>query len=221
MRRRSLQLGLLLLAGAAVNMAVAWGCVAFAPFVFSTTKWDKNLPQANRDDFRWLAVAQYKTPSGAAVLYSLGTGFGIETRMYMACVSSENSEPLWRLGDLQIVPVRTRAGWPFYSLHGGIVNHMGTVRRVDALELPDSLASKAHNADRRLPLAPLWPGFAINTLFYAAILWVLFIGPFKLRRRRRLRHGLCPACAYPVGVSEACTECGKPVQPRTGTGQAA
>ncbi|MCZ6655485.1 MAG: hypothetical protein O7D91_20955, partial [Planctomycetota bacterium] len=27
-----------------------------------------------------------------------------------------------------------------------------------------------------IPLRPLWPGFAINTIFYAAILWLLVCG---------------------------------------------
>jgi hypothetical protein len=61
---------------------------------------------------------------------------------------------------------------------------------------------------RDFPFRPLWPGFAINTLFYAAILWLLFAAPFVLRRWRRVRRGLCPACGYPVGTSPVCTECG-------------
>jgi hypothetical protein len=55
---------------------------------------------------------------------------------------------------------------------------------------------------------PRWPGFAINTVFYAGVLWLLFAAPFALRRRRRTKRGLCPKCAYPVGSSEVCTECG-------------
>jgi predicted amidophosphoribosyltransferase len=62
-----------------------------------------------------------------------------------------------------------------------------------------------------LPLLPIWPGFAIDTLFYAAILWGLFAAPFALRRRRRIKRGLCPKCAYPVGESDVCTECGEPL----------
>ncbi len=58
---------------------------------------------------------------------------------------------------------------------------------------------------------PLWRGFAINTVFYAALLWLMFAAPFALRRSIRRRRGLCPACAYPVGASDVCTECGKPV----------
>jgi len=53
-----------------------------------------------------------------------------------------------------------------------------------------------------------FPGFAINTIFYAAILWMLFAGQRALRRKRRLKRGQCPACAYPVGSSAVCTECG-------------
>ncbi len=51
-------------------------------------------------------------------------------------------------------------------------------------------------------------GFTINTLFYAAIFWLLIPGPFALRRFQRVRRGLCPKCAYPMGESSVCTECG-------------
>ena len=56
---------------------------------------------------------------------------------------------------------------------------------------------------------PIWPGIAVNTVFYAAIIWLVILGPFALRRYLRRRRGLCPACAYPMGESDVCTECGK------------
>ena len=59
-----------------------------------------------------------------------------------------------------------------------------------------------------LPARPLWPGFAINTLFYATILWLLAWGASAFRRFLRVRRGLCPKCAYPMGESSVCTECG-------------
>ncbi len=59
------------------------------------------------------------------------------------------------------------------------------------------------------PLRPLWPGFAVNTLFYAAVLWLLILGPFALRRFIRVKRGLCPKCAYPMGELAVCSECGK------------
>ena len=64
---------------------------------------------------------------------------------------------------------------------------------------------------RHVPSHCIWSGFAINTVFYAAILWLVCAAPFALRRWRRIKRGLCPACAYPVGASDTCTECGKPL----------
>ncbi len=70
---------------------------------------------------------------------------------------------------------------------------------------------------RFLPLRPLWPGFAVNTIFYATILWLLIPGPFILRRFLRLRRGLCPKCAYPMGESAVCTDCGGELPKRART----
>ncbi len=56
---------------------------------------------------------------------------------------------------------------------------------------------------------PLWPGFAINTLFYATLLWLLIPGPFALRRFIRRKRAQCPACGYPAGESAVCSECGR------------
>ena len=42
-------------------------------------------------------------------------------------------------------------------------------------------------------------------------MWLLFAAPFALRKRRRIKRGLCPKCAYPVGTNERCTECGATV----------
>ena len=57
-------------------------------------------------------------------------------------------------------------------------------------------------------------GFSINTLFCAAFLWTLLCGPSMVMRHYRIRRGLCPKCAYPMGGTELCTECGKPLPGR-------
>lgn len=62
-----------------------------------------------------------------------------------------------------------------------------------------------------LSLSPIWPGFAINTVLYAATLWVMLAARGRVRRWRRIKRGWCPACAYPVGESATCTECGKAI----------
>ncbi len=71
--------------------------------------------------------------------------------------------------------------------------------------------------DGDVPIQPIWPGFAVNTVFYAAALWLLIPGPFVLRRVIRVRRGLCPKCAYPAGDSAACSECGKALPGRAAT----
>jgi hypothetical protein len=56
----------------------------------------------------------------------------------------------------------------------------------------------------------MWPGFTINTIFYAALLWVLWILSAKIRRMVHIRRGCCPACGYKIayGVGPKCSECG-------------
>ncbi len=65
-----------------------------------------------------------------------------------------------------------------------------------------------------ISLDPVWLGFAIDTIFYAVILWAILAMTFALRRQQRLGRNLCAACAYPIGVSPVCTECGATVTAR-------
>jgi hypothetical protein len=82
---------------------------------------------------------------------------------------------------------------------------------------------------RVLPYRVIWPGFAINTVFYAAMLWLLWIArrtPGKIRRfiivRGRVSRGRCPACGYKIAPGTAaaspggpCSECGAAQQQKT------
>lgn len=85
-----------------------------------------------------------------------------------------------------------------------------TAPAVVAPPLTVSVAPR-QKADHLLPLRPMWPGFAINTLAYAVAAWLLsLMFAIVMRTQRRLRHR-CGHCAYPVGVSPVCTECGRRV----------
>lgn len=59
---------------------------------------------------------------------------------------------------------------------------------------------------RVIPLRPVWQGFIINTIFYAALIWL------PLFARKRLRHyrGRCVNCAYDLRGNHlaGCPECG-------------
>lgn len=61
-----------------------------------------------------------------------------------------------------------------------------------------------------LPVHVLWPGFAVNTAFYAAIVWLLSLLPFTVRRLVRRKRGLCINCGYDLRgeFSSGCPECG-------------
>jgi hypothetical protein len=91
-----------------------------------------------------------------------------------------------------------------YSVRGGmLVQKAPPVFKVSSL--------------RAIPFIPIWPGFALNTLFYAALAWGLWQLPLAIRRRRRRTTGRCVACGYDlkglaVGAAgepgHVCPECG-------------
>jgi hypothetical protein len=90
---------------------------------------------------------------------------------------------------------RVDCGWPSYSVGVDLV-----------------LATTTGQPFRYEEFRPLWPGFAINTIFYAAMLWLLWIAPGKIRRFIRVRGHRCPACGYQIdsapGIGPVCSECG-------------
>jgi len=59
----------------------------------------------------------------------------------------------------------------------------------------------------QLPLLP-------PALFFTLLLSIHLLTPW-IKRRHRLRHGLCPTCAYDLRASQhRCPECGTPIQSR-------
>lgn len=81
----------------------------------------------------------------------------------------------------------------------------GIVR--EGIELPRFFADPNLN-ERRIPLDPISGGLARSVPLYSVVAILLLVLLGYLRRGVRVRRGQCPACAYPVGPSEVCTECG-------------
>ena len=79
-----------------------------------------------------------------------------------------------------------------------------------SVAVPKKLGPLRLPADRRLPVHPIWIGFIIDSIFYAAILWILTLNAALLNRYRRLVRGRCPNCGYDLRGDSGggCSECG-------------
>jgi len=107
-------------------------------------------------------------------------------------------------------------GWPWRSVWRGELitlgrNMTGFTRASRASWTVPQSAAKVLGVSH-LPLGVRPVGFVANTAVYAVVLGVLAMVPGRVRGWWRVRRGRCRACAYPVGVSPVCTECGAGVR---------
>ena len=202
---------LLLAAGAALNGAVAWGSVYFVDMESSQGKWASDRGwvayrlDATASERLHLSYNNLQNTSHPPENVEFGDAVGGWAKIAFLDADSEKNGLIWCNGQA--------AGFPMLSIWG--MEHTLSRSSSNAPEQRLHWAledSPPGSVDRHLlPLQPIWPGFAINTLFYAGVLWVLFAAPFALRRMIRKRRGRCPHCAYPIGTSNVCTECGAAV----------
>jgi hypothetical protein len=215
-RTRSIitRLVVFLLLGAVVNVAVAWGCMVTWPArVYN----ENDLIDVAKNPATELLVSTWNIdePLRRAEIKSFAesrVGWIQYTAEYFPDWDSSNP-----VDDLSWFIV-LEAGWPARSLRGDFRAPPGVdAEFCYALMIPDGWRPAYGRITlwSYFPILPIWPGFAINTFFYAAILWLLFAFPFALRRWRRVRRGLCATCSYPVGASDVCTECGAAIRSRT------
>ncbi len=205
MKRRIFIAAIFVLAGAVVNVAVAW--------IFAFV--DRPLSRPDADLTTRLTRIAYSDVICVHEIRAHGT---LRVLCYrFADTSNDATSSLEQLlpvpliaSPLDLQPdtfVLHRAyGWPLLSLA-----HMPGAKSSLNVRPTRLLINRSSTP----PLRPLWPGFALNTLFYATVLGLLIPGPFALRRFIRRRRGLCTKCAYPMGESDVCTECGTALPGRT------
>jgi hypothetical protein len=182
------------LAGAVITVAVAWGCAIWGREKrngpeLSDVAWSMRLP-----DWPELATHSYWSSTPGLVLgFEIG-GFrhgGPQDRIYRIAT--------------------TEAGLPLLSMRGYSANWISTKTRPFGPVLRRGWHLETEGFyGRDLPVVPVWPGFALDTAFYGAIVLALWSAPGVIRRRTRKRRGRCPACGYDLRGSAGgpCPECG-------------
>ena len=189
MKRTIFTIFLFLLLGAIVNVAVAWG---------------NSLGHQLRLQLAPLMSITPPTPGPTRATSDPPQLFSIHNEQWFASRMEQFED-----ASTTLLISHFRSGWPLLSLHGAICT-----------DAAGPHPNPPHTLIRLggggifclLPVVPLWPGFIVNTLFYALILWLLIPGPFILRRHIRVKRGCCPKCGYDLRGAPSggggCPECG-------------
>jgi hypothetical protein len=226
-KRRITKLVVFLFFGAVVNVAVAWGCV-YLPARYHTLPQYKNGFTIHGTGFNdWWVES-----GGAGGFGNVSSAWTNGISTIKGVVPDEQAEtilPNWARFAYpsgtyppasDIMRLVYGRGWPCLSLWSGRevvfptvgVTVGNSVSITKGFLFPGEGTKPFSNyADVRvLPLAPIWPGFAINTIFYAALLWMLWLSPFVIRRVIRHKRGQCIKCGYDLGGTSGggCPECG-------------
>ena len=219
MKHRLLKLGVFLLLGAITTILISWVLTFVNPFTMGRheTASDHFGPHYR---FWWIEISS--NPFGQHVRSSWVSGkiagsFSRTRKVPQELVPTwcQIIRPDFPDGPSFSRDVEAEAtGWPMLAMlslrlqdHSVDTSH-GERSVVQGIQIGHSPAQWSNPNARLLPVVPICSGFAIDTLFYAATLWLLFAAPFSFRRWRRARRGLCQKCAYPIGSSAVCTECG-------------
>ena len=204
MKLRALKLLLLLLAGAIINVGVAWGCA----FQEHPERTDGFYTNAGWCFIHWVQNGRVRRCYARYPFADVAWEERPDLSPPWASTSRELDEPAHE----RAMWVEDAAGWPLLSVVGRCRLRpqslwVESTRHALLLEPTMPVSPKMV----MLPYWPIWPGFAINTIFYAAVLWVLFAVPGRVRRWRRIKRGQCASCGYSLRGTphnEKCPECG-------------
>lgn len=192
-KRAVLRLVVFLLSGAAASIVVANACSLWSPIR------EGDLPRQSRG-FGW-----GRDLSGEAQAFTrIDAGFGYAEHVDMLIGLT--------IADLPWDATR-EAGWPCACVialpydEGSPNIHVG-------LPVPRDWKWLGARPGRRIMLEPRWLGLVIDSGMYALLFSVCLFGVRRQRVRRRAKRRSCVTCAYPVGTSPVCTECGAPVKPK-------
>jgi hypothetical protein len=228
-RRIIVRACILLVLGAIINVAVAWGCAALnrptrvSLSVVANLQHREGTESWQGRSYRgwgrlWISITRQRS--------------NLPTHHPWLIAMKRSQERAWNLKDGQLIDdllpawceLRYRelpeeswvaamqtvnaTGWPMLTLWSERSGTGPTIKNVSLALLGGLELNQGKQID--LPIRVIWPGFAINTVLYATILWVLFGTPGAVRRRLRNKRGQCASCGYSLreSVSDKCPECG-------------
>jgi hypothetical protein len=106
------------------------------------------------------------------------------------------------------------SGWPLCALRCDVVLTSSGVEPASSVAGGIRVQSGMNHAQRHelavLPMTPIWPGFAIESLAFSAAWFLLLSAPRIVRGCVRRRGNCCVACGYDLHglLSDRCPECG-------------
>lgn len=232
MKRRVLLILLCLLLGAVVNLVTVWLMALLLDLEFEGITEGRTLASAHVDpaggevesylfvnrlvwhdhavvfDFR---PRRDPNPVQYKMFVEMHEGFVSDAPDAPPAWAKGVAESAWKAEQLPGQRVAIAFGWPMRAAWFQCQASDPTVVR-GGLFLEYDPTVNARSPARTLPLTPIWPGALVNTIAVALLIWLLIAAPRFIRRQARRRRGQCPACAYPVGASAVCTECGERVE---------
>jgi hypothetical protein len=198
-----------LILGTALNVAVAWGLVWAKPIPVGSS------PQAARVSTAPVDALAFPSDVPRPDRFFSWNDFAETYWQMIWDEPGPDGKDVWP-PKRSIVAHLFRAGWPMRSLQHQYLFDDNDNGRTTTTITPTSFGewrSPVLVGYKQYAIFPVWPGFLINTLFFAAITAAFLWSITALRIRARTRAGLCASCAYDRhGLSEStpCPECGTP-----------
>lgn len=236
MKRRVSRVLLVLAAGVVVNVAVAWaiGILGLRSHVTESAyeiisrrhdaEKDRNLIEEiwRVDVYRGPGVVAFavRRAKGIEITASLDDSGTIRPLLpawsNLATPTEEFAaidigQTDWPRGNNEVLEHRSNMamGWPLPVLWcESVIDESGidelTIVGGMLLQIP----ADPERFPRVLPYRVILPNFAANAALYAVLCALVWFTPGMIRRRIRVRRGLCQVCGYPVQREQRCSECG-------------
>jgi len=221
MKRWTLRILLCLILGVVMTVGVAWGFGAFIAWSDADSYYDYGI--GDDSSRRAFIIGDSPDRAGTRMAYCAeGLGWSTAKVIDMSLSTEEMSrnhpDAVSESGFFCFAPPEHETehphweyscyafGWPMRSMRALVLVNSRIEARVWRSEGESMIVTETDQSQRGpvtlirpirfLPLRPIFPGFLVNTLFYAAIWFGIFFGVATLRRFVRRKRGRCVKCGY-------------------------